>query len=451
MESLKSHLAAAGKKWRFLSRRERMKLAVKLALRAAGIKLPLYLGGYYAEENRLQLERDRAISRKLKQERAQTGYFALVAERLDRGGLEEVVGTLARELNRRGISVQVFCLQGGGAMAERLRQEGLEVRIFCGDKERLRAYCRERRPRLANTHFVTEWLDVFYEEAIPVVEVVHNMYVFLNRREWLREQDKAACVSRYIAVSERAAEIFLKHMPDLLPGRVRVVENGVAAETPLYSREEMRKGLGISEEAFVYIAVGSIAPRKNQLGLLRAWHIASGLIGGPNVLVIAGAGADAAYEERVRAAAEEISGASRVILTGHSGQVRELLNMADAFVLASYYEGCSMAAMEALSVGLPLIHTDCGNGDRLTAGGKCGILTANPLSGIEDYDAARLYDAVNGGRSENIEQMARAMCRLWEERESWKADRERIAAYAAEYFSVERMVDRYLEEFERDE
>lgn len=449
-ESLTRNLAAAGKKWPVISGKDRIKLVIKLVLRLFGIKKPLYLGGFYIDDDRRQWEQDQALYRKLKQDQEEAGYFAIAVEQLDRGGLEEVVGILAEELKNRGVSVRVFCLQSGGEMADRLAHSGLEVLVFQGNKEKLRVYCQKNRPQLVNTHFISRWLDVFHEEAIPVVEVIHNTYVFMDAKSWQRERDKMSWVNCYIAVSRRAADVFRMHLPELSPARIKVIGNGVTAKPPAISREEMRRHLGIAEDAFVYMATGSIDARKNQLGILRAWDIASRLIKGSCVLVIAGAGTNVAYENKVKelAATRGLVADTRIIFTGHSDQIRELLNMSDAFILASYYEGCSMAAGEALSAGLPLIHTDCGSGAELIAEGSNGILTDNPLSGIETYEAAQLYDAMYAGENENIEQLAQAICRLWEDKAIWRARRERIAKYAEEHFSIEGMVDRYMEVFQ---
>jgi len=65
----------------------------------------------------------------------------------------------------------------------------------------------------------------------------------------------------------------------------------------------------------------------------------------------------------------------RVLFMGRTDAALDVMAHADAFVLASRYEGFPNALLEAMSVGLPCIATDCANGPReITRGGQDALL-----------------------------------------------------------------------------
>lgn len=488
---LRAGLRAAGRKFRVVSLKEKIKLLIKLALRPVGVKKPLFLAGYYQEQDAYQREQDERIYHKFKMneapkdgadvgtecasEKQQTvrtteqsddksasasaeqlrtllwergTYLALAVQTMDKGGLEEVVRLLAVEMQHRKIPVKVFCIQSGGIIADDLRAMGIEVLCFNGNRKALMAYCRENRPMLVNTHYVLEHLDVFGELGIPVVEVIHNMYVFLNDMGVDIEKRKAPHINHYIAVSQKAKEVFCYKFPEISEAKITVIGNAFEGRNEVSrSRVEVRASLGIPQDAFVYIVVGSIDARKNQIGILRAWNIFKRITDEPAILVIVGGGTDYEYEYKVQQLLQDRSLGEDIIFTGHSNEIHNLLNAADAFVLDSYYEGWSMAATEALVCGLPLIHADCGSGAELTAGGAFGILIEHPLKNVAAYTGMELYNAMHAGVNENIEQLVGAMLDVMDKKEYWAEHRHAIREYATEHFSTADVLDKYLEVF----
>jgi GalNAc-alpha-(1->4)-GalNAc-alpha-(1->3)-diNAcBac-PP-undecaprenol alpha-1,4-N-acetyl-D-galactosaminyltransferase len=72
---------------------------------------------------------------------------------------------------------------------------------------------------------------------------------------------------------------------------------------------------------------------------------------------------------------EELGLASRIYLHGGTTKPLHVMANADAFIMASLYEGFPNALLEAMSVGLPCIVTDCPSGPKeITRNGKDGIL-----------------------------------------------------------------------------
>ena len=64
----------------------------------------------------------------------------------------------------------------------------------------------------------------------------------------------------------------------------------------------------------------------------------------------------------------------RILFVGEVGNVDEILQVADAYVSTSHYEGLPMAVMEAMAQGVPVIATDVPGNNDLIEDGRTGIL-----------------------------------------------------------------------------
>lgn len=376
-------------------------------------------------------------------------YLAVIVDNLDRGGLEEVVRLLTEEWRSLGKNVRVLCLNEGGYIADKISDAGTEVKVFHGDRKSLKEYLLKNRPYIANTHFVHDGIEVFYELGIPVVEVIHNMYVFMDESLRNAEIMKQGFVDGYIAVSECAKDIYLKMFPDIPSESITVVGNTFAKEMKSsVSREEVRKELGIPSEAFVFIAVGSIDHRKNCLGMLKALSELGDRTKRDVRLLFVGTASDVVYYRKIEKFIKKYHLKEKVIFTGERNDVNDLLSAADAFLMLSYYEGWSVAATEALSAGLPMIHSLCGSAKELICDGKNGILVPNPIKGIEEYSYYDLLDAMYSGVNEGIPETVDAMLSMIENEQKYKDAKSEISGFITDNFSNKETAMKYEKVFE---
>ena len=84
------------------------------------------------------VEKRKDVPDKLKQ-----GYVGIMVDSLDKGGLEQVVALLARELRNRGGEVRILCTMKGGEIAKELETEEFSVEIFDGNEKNFEAYICE--------------------------------------------------------------------------------------------------------------------------------------------------------------------------------------------------------------------------------------------------------------------------------------------------------------------
>jgi glycosyltransferase involved in cell wall biosynthesis len=219
------------------------------------------------------------------------------------------------------------------------------------------------------------------------------------------------------------AELFEYFRDDLGvdPGRMRVIPNAV---DPCYAEllrdPAARARLGL-DDAFVFSFVGRLVPEKDVGVLLEALSIVRREVASDVRVVIAGDGEQRAF---LQSRAQELGVAAQVAWLGAQPDARTCLALADAFAMSSESEGVPMALLEAMSAGLPCIATDVGGIGQVLAGGN-GLLCPR-----KDPPA-----------------LAAAMRRVVEDPAfAQRLGRTGAASIAARY-SVDSVVDRYLDAF----
>ncbi len=252
----------------------------------------------------------------------------------------------------------------------------------------------------------------------PILSSVHGM---LEKWELNNKKLKKAMYSYFLerpslgrshclrALSEREAQDYRRYG---LKNPVVIVPNGVAALErvpldPFFARFPELAG----KKIVLYLS--RVHYKKGILNLLNAWPDVVRKCSDAHLLV---AGPD--YENTM-VSAEEMAAASgvsnSVTFCGTISGDRKLeaLSAARLFCLPSYSEGLSMAALEALSIGLPPVITPECNVDGVAEAGA-GAVTSN--------DPAALADALSQSLSLSNSQwtsMSQAAVRLARERFDW--------------------------------
>jgi glycosyltransferase involved in cell wall biosynthesis len=167
---------------------------------------------------------------------------------------------------------------------------------------------------------------------------------------------------------------------------IRVIYNSIDPATLQSDPEEascIRKGAGIPSGAFVYLNVARLSPEKGQAVALRAFKEASEFL--PDAyLVFAGEGPQAAAYQTL---ASELGIRDRVRFLGNRADVGACLEMADAFVFPSLFEGLGSAPIEAMLKGLPCIASHIETMLELFVDGETGLLVT---PGSEDALASAM-------------------------------------------------------------
>jgi glycosyltransferase involved in cell wall biosynthesis len=233
----------------------------------------------------------------------------------------------------------------------------------------------------------------------------------------------ARFVDAFVAVSPETAA-FAGSRREVDPRRLSVIPNGIELarfHPDPGARARIRSELGIAPGTWVVGTVGRVAVEKNQAMLLRA---AAPLLGEATRLIVVGDGP-------LRTSLSELASSLRVApwvhLLGARGDVPDVLNALDAFVLCSDLEGLPLVIPEAMAVGLPVVSTRVGGIPTVIDEGRTGFLVP-----AGDEDALR-----------------RRLTTLRAETEKGRACGARARSEALGRFSAERMATDYLQVYER--
>lgn len=366
----------------------------------------------------------------------------LVVSRLDAGGLEEAVAMLAGGLPDHGFEPHVLCTDGGGAVARRLARVGIGVTV-ARDPGRVRRWLELVRPHVLSTHALpARTLETLAGARVPLVETVHNTYAWFSESEWAAEREKAGRVHMLVAVSETVAAYYRRRTAPGAP--LHVVPNGVAPERVVgVPRPFARRLLGVAGDTVVLANLGRFAPEKDQVGLVSAFR---GLaVNHPGlILLLAGPGHTSPYAQEVRREAGALMEAGRVRILAPREDVGVLLSAADVFVSASWFEGWSLAATEALWLGRPVVLSDCGGSREMVGGhGERGRVVPNALGDPLALDPEVLARAREGGAGGRREPLHAALAEVLAELDAWRGRRDAIRDYARTHWSAGEMVGRY--------
>jgi len=141
------------------------------------------------------------------------------------------------------------------------------------------------------------------------------------------------------------------------------------APTTIAAASQKRTELGIPQDAILMSSLGELTQRKNHIVCIRALS----KIDNPSVYyLICGVGE---LRGRLLNEAESLGIDGQVVLPGFRRDVAEILACSDIFAFPSYQEGLSVALMEAMTAGLPVVCSKIrGNTDLINEGeGGCLI------------------------------------------------------------------------------
>ena len=306
----------------------------------------------------------------------------LVITGLAVGGAETQLVRVATRLKQRGWDVRVVTLIPPRAYVDVLEQAGIPVATLgIRDKRpalrpiwRLARVLREWKPDIVHSHMVHANLLARFVRPIASAKVVigtaHNIQEGGRLRDWLYRLTDPLC-DLTTHVCEAGAQRYIRERM-VPPHKMRVVYNGVDTERFLPDgqvRLRIRREAEIGKQ-FVWLAVGRLEAPKDYPTLIRAFARVSAARE-DTLLWIVG---DGPLRGQLEALSREMGLQLGVRFWGLRGDVSNLMNAADAFVMSSSWEGLPNALIEAQACGLPAVVTDVGGNAEIVVKEETGFI-----------------------------------------------------------------------------
>jgi len=337
---------------------------------------------------------------------------------LECGGLEQLVVKLVIKRNKRyPSSTFICCLDKTGELGSQLPDDVVfslnanrsklpwDYQAVVRLKDWIKSCSQPFSSLILHAHNVAAWQYAVLaarETGAKVVYTQHGANIHnIGIKNRLRSIVLSWFTDRIITVSNHTALSMVRHLG--IPRRkIVVIHNGVdinqLQENSLINEStNYRERFGIPPESFIIGSVGRFSPEKNYSLLIRAFHAlvtsyrfppkadsavaeTSGQEDGqkPNSLqpiayrlLLLGDGPERGKLEKL---IKDLGIEDKVIMPGMQADVLPWLEQMDVFCLSSKTEGLSISALEAGSLGIPLVMTDVGGCSEITDGNNCGII-----------------------------------------------------------------------------
>lgn len=330
--------------------------------------------------------------------------IAFITGSLGVGGAEKQILFLIRNLPPK-VGVKLFCLSGGELEKEatgihyELRSCNVQTGSILNKIRDLIWLIRRinsNKPDIIHSQLpLTNIYAVVVSKFLRIPIIVNELGMGITRPKW--EKALRPYVFKYADWVVCNAESIKKRMVEeekVMSSKITVILNAVGKLTPLLTRSELRKQLGIETSTSICICIASLKPVKGIDLLMRAFISVANVYEDVYLLIVG----DGPLRKRYEDFAYKSDVRKRVRFLGNRSDIADLLNACDVYVSPSRAEGTSNSILEAMSLGLPVVATSVGGSKKLLDDG-CGIL-------VESEDVEGLADAINrtltGG--EKIEQ-----------------------------------------------
>jgi glycosyltransferase involved in cell wall biosynthesis len=334
-----------------------------------------------------------------------------VTSSLSHGGAERHSISLMNRLAERRHECHAVHVKGGAGQLERLRLRGGGT-VHClgaaryfdwAALQRFAAHLGRIEPAaiVAANPYALMYAALAMRLArrrVPLIVTFHS-----TRLLGLKEQLQMAAYRPFfwgadcaVFVCESQRQYWRRRV--VFSRRNEVIHNGVDTQAFSSARidgagERMRAALGFRDADYVIGLAAVLRPEKNPLQLVDAIALlrARGI---PAKALFIG---DGPMRSAAEARARERRVANHVVITGYEHDVRPHLAACDVMALCSFTEAFSLAALEAMAMGKPVVHSEVGGAAEMICAGHNGALFpagdtaafASALEALADRAASR--------------------------------------------------------------
>jgi glycosyltransferase involved in cell wall biosynthesis len=300
------------------------------------------------------------------------------------GGGESHLLSLVENLDREQYDPFVLSFTEG-PMVAKLQALGIRTRVIhshrpfdMGKWRKVRKLMQAERPELIHAHGTRACSNTLWAArslGIPLVYTIHgwsfhdDQVPLVRKLRVLGEKYLTSRSSQNIAVSSSN----LRSGQDLIPGlRAEVIPNGIdlARFSPWGSFTDIRRELGIPEDALLILFIARFTSHKQPLALIRAFGEIDPILPKARLLMVG----DGDQKTEGQGLARDLKLDQKIYFQDFRQDVPDILAAADIFVLPSLWEGLPIGLIEAMAMGKAVIASQVDGTKEIVDPGKTGLL-----------------------------------------------------------------------------
>jgi glycosyltransferase involved in cell wall biosynthesis len=326
------------------------------------------------------------------------------------GGAERHLADVAPALMRHGWGISVYALVEGGPLEQALQQDGVRIlrppvpspeqawsklrrmHRLARASAHLLGVMRERRPAIVHFFSPSAYLigaPLALLTRVPVRIMSRFSLNLYQSGDW-RYRLLEPKLHRAMSAITGNAQIVVREIRDrenAPADRLAVIYSGIEPErfAGNGTRSDLRRRLGLSPVTLVMGIIANLIPYKGHADLFQALALAArSLPAGWRLLVV---GRDDGIGGELQLLANNLGLAENIAFLGPRNDIPDILNACDIGILCSHQEGFSIALVEAMAAGLPMIVTDAGGNKEAVLDEETGLV-------VELRNPSPLADAI---------------------------------------------------------
>jgi glycosyltransferase involved in cell wall biosynthesis len=274
----------------------------------------------------------------------------------------EIEETICNDLNRNGIKTFVLGKPQGKRRLETIRQ--------------LRKILQDNYVSILHTHCqspdfygkISAWLA-----RLPLVfSTIHNVQGY----NVIHESILSKLTTKYVAISETVKQYATSDLK-IYPSNIEVIFNAVDTtkiDRLNVDREKKLRELKIPTAGKIITTIGTVHRRKGHSYLVDAAEKVCERFPDTYFLLVGDTSVEPDLTDHIQRSVNAKKLRGKFHLMGKRIDTLEILSVTDIFVLPSLWEGMSIALLEAMASGVPVIATNVGSNPEVVTNGINGFI-----------------------------------------------------------------------------
>lgn len=275
---------------------------------------------------------------------------------------DKIEETLCNDLKGKGIKTLVL-----GKPPGRRRLETVQ---------KLRQHLLENHVTILHTHCPSPdfygKISAFLARTPLVFSTIHS----INGYHAIHESILKTLTTRYVAISETVNQYVISNLK-IPSAKIEVIRNAVNTRkfSPIAVDKNLKlKDLGVPSGKKIVATVGVFREVKGHRYLVEAAEQVIKKFPNTHFLIIGDTSADPDFASRIKEMVNARKLQDSISLTGKRADIPEILSITDIFVLPSLWEGLSIALLEAMASGVPVIATSVGSNPEVVTNEINGLI-----------------------------------------------------------------------------